>query len=307
MSGSDEQGQDFAQFSQLPTELRLAIWLLCLPCRVVEIDQFHDHRDPFAVDEDRGPCKWEYTTKLNQRLPIASQVCQESRYIALQAGKYYSSEVPPDVKWEYMMLTKRFWVDRTHDSIHLNWAPRLEPLYDFACSLKGSALGYLAYNASQTQGASFMFDYIQCKFDNYKKRIKMEDRLRALRKLQNAAVVMRVVVIHMTLKDARTTGLFGLLGDAPVQIVDVCDEKRQDAFHDLARSNCGQFTTVAQDLKRVSPLSDQAALKKRLLEIYSPDGTTKLSLYPAIMFRLCTRFCNQPFARIDNRKPRGCV
>jgi len=47
-------------------------------------------------------------------------------------------------------------------------------------------------------------------------------------------VVMRTIIIHASYKYAAKTDIFGLLGDAPVQIVDVSDEARVKAFFDFA-------------------------------------------------------------------------
>ncbi|KAJ5097075.1 hypothetical protein N7456_007796 [Penicillium angulare] len=306
---SDSQDQEFPQFSQLPAELRLAVWLLCLPCRVVEIDKFQEARFPIPDCEFTAPCKWHHTTKVNQcRLPRISQVCHESRQVALKAGRISDkSDVPVDAKWDSTLLKENLRVDPIPDSLHLHWDPSLTPFCSSGGPFKGSALEHLTYRASQAQGGSFMFYYIEGDLDNYDKRIKMKDKLGALQALQNAAVVMRTVVIHMTIKNARSTGLFGLLGDAPIQIVNVFDTERQAAYYDLAKKGeGGTFIIAAQDLERKSPFLDQATLKKRLSDIYGPEGANTLSLlYPAIMFRLCTQFCEQPLERMDDRKARG--
>lgn len=49
-------------------------------------------------------------------------------------------------------------------------------------------------------------------------------------------VVMQFIVVHSRFEAAAATGLFGLLGDGPVQIVNVAEEARVDAFFDLAET-----------------------------------------------------------------------
>lgn len=46
--------------------------------------------------------------------------------------------------------------------------------------------------------------------------------------------MIRIFVARSTFRNAAKGGLFGLLGDTPIQIVDVSDEPRIDAFFDFA-------------------------------------------------------------------------
>lgn len=70
-------------------------------------------------------------------------------------------------------------------------------------------------------------------------------------KMLSWLVVMRVVHIDASREDAAKTGLFGLLGDALVQVVDFSEEKRVNAFfelmHELQREG---HVTHYQNLKR---------------------------------------------------------
>ncbi len=60
-------------------------------------------------------------------------------------------------------------------------------------------------------------------------------------------VVMRVTVIHADFATAASTGLFGLLGDAPVLLVDVFDEARIKALWKLAeKCEPRELVTVCQ-------------------------------------------------------------
>ncbi|KAJ5808365.1 hypothetical protein N7474_009634 [Penicillium riverlandense] len=160
----------------------------------------------------------------------------------------------------------------------------------------GSALDHLAWNAAQVGGrGSFMFDYLDNNFDG---EVDMEDRVGALQKLQHGAIAMRIIVVHTTFQNAALTGLFGLLGDAPIQLVDVSDEPRLYAFFDFAEkcdSDAKGFTK-RQGFHRDSSETVKSILKEKLAETFGARAAQTLpQIYPAIMFRLCTRLCNRPF------------
>lgn len=285
----DSNGQVFHRFSHLPTELRLAIWRECLPRRVVEIDPHYDEDDDVP-----SPCKWEHTTTLNRRLPVISRVCHESRMVACEAGHYRDLKAPPDAEWKSALRLNHSWIDSSRDTVHLHWIPFFEPLFSY-CTNGGSALDYLAWNASQAQGGSFMFNYLESNFDG---DVDMEERIGALQKLRRGAVVMRIIVVHTTIENAAKAELFGLLGDAPIQIVDASDTQRLDALFDLAEAceSTRNFTATRQDFQKDSPELYKTTLKKKLVDAFQSQGAQMLSsLYPAIMFRLCPNFCNRPF------------
>jgi hypothetical protein len=78
--------QSFHLFSRLPTELRLKIWRACLPSRVIEVNikQRPLPITPDPEDEaDFGPSGSVYRPLTRPALPIAFQVCRESRSEAL--------------------------------------------------------------------------------------------------------------------------------------------------------------------------------------------------------------------------------
>ena len=118
--------------------------------------------------------------------------------------------------------------------------------------------------------------------------------IEALRKLSTWLVVMRVVIVHSDLEGVVRTGLFGMLGDARVQVIDVCEEDKVEAFLSLAET-CEHKSnvTVAQDFSRESVDSMMQKLRASVQKgYYSESLASELHLRPAIMFRLCTRMCN---------------
>ncbi|KAL7923818.1 hypothetical protein ACQKWADRAFT_29529 [Trichoderma austrokoningii] len=54
---------------------------------------------------------------------------------------------------------------------------------------------------------------------------------------QHLNVTMAVVSLHITQEAALRSGLFGLLGDAPVQMVDLDDDGRLGQFYELFKQN----------------------------------------------------------------------
>lgn len=113
-----------------------------------------------------------------------------------------------------------------------------------------------------------------------------------LKQVPTWMVVMRVVIVHASPKSGAKTGLFGLLGDARVQLVDVSDEARMNAYFDLAEE-CEHKGHVhaSQDLRRESADSIKKKLRDTLIETY-PSVEPLPTMRPVIMFRLCTHMCN---------------
>ncbi|KAB8237391.1 uncharacterized protein BDW43DRAFT_265367 [Aspergillus alliaceus] len=61
-------------------------------------------------------------------------------------------------------------------------------------------------------------------------------------------IAMAAVSLHITRKAALKSGLFGLLGDAPVQIVDIDDEARSREFQALFREHALEKEPAVQTL-----------------------------------------------------------
>lgn len=287
----------FHLFPKLPAELRLEIWRLCLPQRVCEKDQaFPGIVFDLPDDEIPAPCLLYQTTEVNGRPPAISRICRESREIALKTGLFYQffrstnsllKPRPSEAEWWSYTAIHSAWFDSTRDSMHLNW----EPTYRGEFDDRGSALQSLAWDASQAGGrGSINIGYFQ---SNY---ILIKDLRDALKKLPTWTVVMRVVVIHTDFSTGASTGLFGLLGDSRVQLIDIFDEARMNALFDLAEQ-CEPYglVTARQQISRDSPQSIQQKLRDAVRHKLRSEETEKLlpRLRPVIMFRLCTEMCNR--------------
>lgn len=111
-----------------------------------------------------------------------------------------------------------------------------------------------------------------------------------LRTLSRIVVIMEVVVVNANCKTAAATGLFGLLGDAHVQIVDLSEQARLDALKNLVKGR--DFETSGAVYQRFH--QTRSVHYKELLQesIYSTSEKEQLwedffaKLRPAIMFRL---------------------
>lgn len=291
---SPPQGDAFHLFPKLPAELRLEIWRFCLPQRVCEKDQpFYEIVFKPLDYKMPSPCLLYQTTEVNGRPPVISRVCAESRAVALKTGHFFDffyntvetpKPRPLEALWESDTSINTAWVDHTRDSIHLNWHPSYEE--DFMS--KGSPLKSLAWDASQVIGGGSLFiDYFQGVYASESELIQV------LNQLPSWMIIMRVVVIHAEASVGARTGLFGLLGDSCVQLVDVSDEARINAYLDLAeKSEPYDLVTTRQDFRRESVQASQQRLREVVVaKLRSEELLSRL--HPVIMFRLCTEMCNR--------------
>ncbi|KAI1371351.1 hypothetical protein F4677DRAFT_435854, partial [Hypoxylon crocopeplum] len=106
----------------------------------------------------------------------------------------------------------------------------------------------------------------------------MDEQISNFLRLRSSWVVVYIVIVHMDLEAAAATGLFGLLCDAPVQIVGLRDEAKMDAFDD--------FAPDPNSLERAT-----AMLEYIVSRLHKEGPKSELAMYPVIMFRLCTEKC----------------
>jgi hypothetical protein len=181
--------------------------------------------------------------------------------------------------------------------IHLNWTPA----YSAGYYGDGSALDYLAWTAAKARGGSFMFDYLDNDYDG---DVDIGERIGALRKLQHGVIVMRDIVVHTTFENAAKTGLFGLLGDACIQLVDISDATRLNAFFDFAEKceyEPNGYITTKQDFHRETLQSVKKVLNDRLTYAFDAQAARTLPLRPAIMFKFCPYWCNHSVRDFSRR------
>jgi hypothetical protein len=305
----------FHPFPRLPTELREEIWSFCLPYRVSEMDY---HVPWMAYDEsvlkDEHPCSFWSTSKYNARPPLLATVCRESRRVVFRSGNFGSvlvdeiDEWPPAAYWESGTTANGDpWHDRLRDSTHLNWRTSYEgdlsspvghPLHTLVWESKmvnGSASIMLGY-MSDSLGEGWPFDKPTTRLPQSLPETMSWDRerqdLAALRLLPEWLVVVKVIVIHLDFASAAKTGLFGLMGDQFVQVVDATLPLASQLY-DLAETCESRASTVtaAQDFTRMSANDMNAMVKRVALKAYY-DRELPKRMRAAMMFRLCTKLCN---------------
>ncbi|KNG88160.1 hypothetical protein ANOM_003349 [Aspergillus nomiae NRRL 13137] len=225
----------FHYFMQLPLELRRLIWEHCLPYRIAEEDI-----PAFLLDgdESRQGCFPKRTTHLNTRLPVIA------------------------------FVNKSIWVQPRRDVLHINWTRMSYDVMGPLIELTSPIAYFLCYEAAelgmQPSIVAEVIHYFDLKglLDGTADDDDDDDDgifcLRSSRHagmchpLQNEEasdiadladfaprldVAMVAVSLHITREVALRSGLFGLLGDAPVQMVDVDDEARLRKFQALFREH----------------------------------------------------------------------
>jgi hypothetical protein len=313
--------QEFHLFPELPTELREEIWRLCLPERVCELtlpfDDVVFHEYSF---DGPWPCELYHTTRMNGRPPLITQVCHEARSVALKTGGiqpewYRDSTRPLEAQWHGLNIDD-VWQDFARDSVHLNWTADYEGFYGH--SEKRNPSEFLAWEASRfCRGGSLMINYLDKRYGYPDPFADLSDSdwgnlvlvplsermlwplspskqkdLDALTKIAELRVVMRVIVIHCSIQTAIDSGLFGLLGDARVQIVDISDDARNAMYIQLAKtSESKNHVRIHQDFDLESAAAIRQTLRAIVMEEFH-SAELAAAIQPAIMYRLCTRMCN---------------
>ncbi|KAI4719655.1 hypothetical protein E4T48_04076 [Aureobasidium sp. EXF-10727] len=261
----------------------------------------------YDVDEEEDvPCwLWE-TSQSNIRPPLLTRVCRKWLPKLRWRRGAWKPDGPYEADWDTgNVIDEGCWQDASRDSPHMMWTQ----IYDieFYSSEYDHHLTSLAQEAKRMNGsASFMLDELiidigeEEPFDRpisqlFERRPLHKGRpedLEALKLLPEWMVVVRVVVIHLDFKQAADSGLFGLLGDEIIQVVDATLPLVEQLYELAEQCERGaSAVTCAQDFTRMSA-DDMDAMVKRVAFKVFHDSEIGKRLRPAIMFRLCTRMCN---------------
>ncbi|OGM48723.1 hypothetical protein ABOM_002037 [Aspergillus bombycis] len=257
----------FHYFMQLPLELRRLIWEHCLPYRIAEQDI-----PAFLLDgdESRQACFPMRTTHLNTRLPVIAFVNSESRLVAFEHGRWDQGQGTTSLE--------SIWVQPRRDGWHINWTRMsydvLGPLIELS-----SPMAYFLYYAAELRmqpsivaevihyfdlkglldGTADDDDHHECVNHSFQgcRRTGMchplgneeADEIAGFAEFApRLDVAMVAISLHITREVALRSGLFGLLGDAPVQMVDVDDGARLGEFQALFREHALDKEPVVQTL-----------------------------------------------------------
>ncbi|QIW96919.1 hypothetical protein AMS68_002437 [Peltaster fructicola] len=242
----------FSLFSELPPELRAVIWELCLPHRVRELNvmdgtyQWPGWSIPGHM-RDPMPCSLTATTRANNCPPVIAQVCREARRVAFLAAGLRSAvqgEQPGVFRWDPQFP----WTDYMRDRPHFHEAPR--DTYKLATLItlpwaraQSRSVQWLHVEKDPSEGDCVQYDEYRPGEISYPPRENLpdphhhplvhEDCL-LLQQYTDWRLVVDTRIIHATAADGIASGLFGLLGDAPIQIVDAFDTTIFDKYYEMA-------------------------------------------------------------------------
>ncbi|KAJ6128147.1 hypothetical protein N7471_009364 [Penicillium samsonianum] len=246
----------------------------CLPHRIAEEDTPDSFFDGY---QSKHVCWNRRMTLQNAQLPAIAYINSESRQVALGQGRLLE---PADVR-----TMESLWVQPHRDLLHLNWT-RLTyaswgvdsdaPGWVDEFLLQAKELGMRPSVAADLIHVFSLKAVLDCAGDAdalgthnpfhfgisdiakilYHCRGEGADDVRQMVDIPPWAkgqrsrldIAMAGVSLHITREVALRSGLFGPLGDAPVQMVDVDDEARLREFQALYREHALEKEPVVQTL-----------------------------------------------------------
>lgn len=245
----------FIRFPELPKELRDAIWRLCLPNRVVELDipdadWYFDVKYQYGVDRGERllrpdgseyECGMRHTTTINLLPPVISRVCHEARSIALESAKLHLFS--PEAQAGPSDFVSAAWIDSTRDTLCLHYLPHggilnthWDPVLRRFLSIK---------NSTGIESLSICNDLLEA-HEGYSTHVS-DDIPQILRKgCSSYLIFTNVVVIHADEKDAIDAGIFGALGEERVVLVDVFDTQRLYQYKTFALAHRSKQDSMAE-------------------------------------------------------------
>lgn len=231
---------DFPQFSQLPTEIRFMIWKQCLPQRVSEVDRLYYNE---GLPTSQICNTWRMMVR-NATMPMIGSVCQEARQVAKQYGHFqqFDDQYGPTIP---------MWVQPQLDTLHLNWT-RLRyvafgcfdeegPLwsfYDEAAAKNMATTSFLGciitdFPVLDRSIVPFLTPYVSTDEVVNDRNLEAVDIAEFIPPGSHIYTVLTSISIHIPYSKGRRSGLFGLLGDAPIQTVSYTDEKQLRTYEAL--------------------------------------------------------------------------
>ncbi|QYS94841.1 hypothetical protein H0G86_002162 [Trichoderma simmonsii] len=251
--GTESTEPKFPQFPLLPSEIRLRIWYYCLPRRIVQRD------DPFYLVEVREEQKcWSiWPTCQNAAVPLIASVCRESRHVVRKWGKLitqdFRSNIGPiwiqprldhynlncDIRyvWDDEDYVDNMYASHEEAFYRLDMMPvslRAEYFYPFALEpeqdpFQRCPILEIHGKPSNEFSAEYSLDDPYDEFTTYIERPYAE---------VSESATLAFICIHATKEQAVDSGLFGILLDAPVQLVDFDDNERLEQFYALFQKGC---------------------------------------------------------------------
>ncbi|CEJ90248.1 hypothetical protein VHEMI06044 [[Torrubiella] hemipterigena] len=208
----------------------------CLPQRVSEVDQLYYNEE---LPTSQVCNTWRMMVR-NATMPIIGSVCQETRQVAKHYGHFQQFDHQYDPRFP-------MWVQPQLDTLHLN-RTRLRYVEFGSLDEEGPLSSFSDEAAVKNMATSFLgcimteFPVLYTSFFKYHTPHVSTGKVVANRNLEAADIVEFVppdshiytvftsISIHIPYSEGRRSGLFGLLGDAPIQTVPYTDEKQLHAY-----------------------------------------------------------------------------
>ncbi len=180
------------------------------------------------------------TTEAELLFPVISHVCREARELVLKRHVYMSGQEGqldddgvPCPEWNAWNETLPLRLRKGFDMVHLHW----NRSYDRLIYLPAppNPLPYFQWLANQAAAASISAELLH-PFDGGlgNSTIDLED-VKYFRPHNLYYVVLAIVEIHLTDHEAAHAGVFGRLGEEPIQLVDPRDTATVARFRDVWR------------------------------------------------------------------------
>ncbi|CEJ90278.1 hypothetical protein VHEMI06072 [[Torrubiella] hemipterigena] len=228
---------DFPQFSNLPIEIRLQIWGLCLPRRLVATDKLETH-----YLRTKQPCQaWRTPIQPNAR-PIIKGVCKEAWQVVEDGGAAEGYTEDYDAN-------SNVWVQPKLDKVQLFWTRYYTRMDDHRSDYPHAMFGFEAselnmpisvmgepfctFPAGDTTNSSFPWPTVETSRHVCSGNAAAAYLMAFLDPPQDVEMVLEIVGFHILDRKAAESGLFGLLGDAPVHGVAYNDTQRIRKFQAL--------------------------------------------------------------------------
>ncbi|QIW97826.1 hypothetical protein AMS68_003344 [Peltaster fructicola] len=278
------------------------------------------------------PCTLWHTSVQNVKPPTITRVCHESRRVAFKAGRLrdWDKDIRTE---HTMHPTPPFeWVDRQRTSPHIEydmipeeWPECVEGMEEWEHDVLGRlAKAVTSDSAPGSFRETLLFGWDPgCQWaagrpNAYDAPITASPRVRplartsvgcgqlaggltfegnekkyiALKQHVEWLVVMEIVILHCA-ADAIATKLFGVYGDAPIQIIKVEEKDKLDQLYDLlAEDDAHDDVLVTQYYTRRTAKEWKDVLRSGLWAQQYPDELNS-RLHPAILFRVCHEACNR--------------
>lgn len=248
-------GSPFHYFTRLPPEIRHLIWQHCLPCRVAQEDEAY-----FLLDgnESRQACLANRIRVRNSQPPAIAFVSKESRQVALEHGV--------ELELQDTLSMDLIWVQPRRDMLHLNWVRRRYNVWGNADDPTSPICMFLWRAEDHRMEPSVVAEIIHpfdleallnggegaivsrdpWLFYHNGQNQELSDIAACVDWQRSIGIAMAAVSLHITEEAALQSGLFGLLGDAPVQMVDFKDDARLREFQALFEQHALDKEPVVQ-------------------------------------------------------------